>query len=241
MRIICIGMGGTGTYAARMALRHLNSMSCSEKEFVMIDGDSYSVSNVERQDFDNRLINFNKAEAKYRELSPQYPQINMSFIPEYLSKDNIPYTIRDGDVVLLAVDCYKTIKLVDTHCSTLNNVMLIMMSNEYDEGQARMYCRVEGQDLTPSLRVGHPEIANAHNTTRSEMSCDQIANMPGGGQLMTTNAMGAVVGIRLMMPALEITELLTKANILPYKSVYFDGLRMLAHTNNKEGQCQPSV
>lgn len=222
MKFVFVGMGGTNTFVLRPLLMYLNSSEIEDKDVVVIDGDHYDTGNLERQDFNPKMISVNKAEAKVEEFKSMFPDVVINAVPEYLRKDEIDYYIEDGDVVLLAVDCLMTRKLVDDHCNTLDNILLVSMGNELSDGDIQVCCRVQGENLTPSIQKGHPEISNALNITRSEMSCEEMAAMPSGGQLIFANLTAATSGVNAVWKILKDTEYLTKKAEFKFRGAYFD-------------------
>ena len=155
-------------------------------------------------------------------------------MPAYLDESNLDYHVEDGDLVMLAVDCMKTRRLVDEYAKTLNNILVISMGNELTDGDVQIYCRVGGVDITPSIQDGHPEVSTADNPTRSEMSCEQIAAMPSGGQLIFANLQAATVGVSSAWKFLTDTDFLKKATAPDYRGAYFDvaSLRVRPITNH---------
>lgn len=222
MKVVFVGMGGTNTQAAQPFLRYLNTIRENIEEVIIIDGDKFDDGNRERQDFNPESISTNKAEAKATELKDKFPELLITAVPEYLKEDEIPYYISDNTIVMLAADCMKTKKLVDDHAKTLNNVLVVSMGNEFVDGDAFIHCRVSGKEIAPSIQVGHPEIGNAQHPTRSEMSCEEISQLPSGGQLVFANLQSGCMGAAMAWKVLSSTEMLTKPTNLEYRGAYFD-------------------
>jgi len=234
MNFVFIGMGGTNSLLIRPFLMFLKPKDISPKKVVIIDGDNYSVDNLTRQDFNPDFVNVNKAEAKAQEFSKLFPEFQISAYPEYLDESNVSYYVQDGDTVLMAVDCMKTRKVVDNYCLGLENTLLISMGNEMQDGDAHFMCRVHGEFISPSIQLDHPEIANAEDRSRSEMSCEEIAALPSGGQLIIANLMSAITGMSIAWTCLEKTDFLRHTAQLKYRGAYFDAgeLKMRPVTNH---------
>ena len=107
----------------------------------------------------------------------------MHAVQEYLSESNIDRLISDGDYVYICVDNYPVRALIEKYCATLGNVVVINGGNEKDTGSC--------QDITPKLSFLHPEIL-APGENRAEMTCQQIAELPGGEQLIVANMASAM-------------------------------------------------
>ena len=222
MKFIFIGMGGTNSLAIRPFLMFLNSTEIPNKEVLIIDGDSYESKNLERQDFNPLFINKNKAETKAKEFKSLFPGIIVKAVPKYIDEDSVDYHIVAGDVVFLAVDCLKTRKLVDDFAQTLSNILIVSMGNEMTDGDVQVFCKVNGEVLTPSIQDGHPEISKATVKSRSKMSCEEIAALPSGGQLIFANLQAATAGISIAWGILMATDFLMTPTIPLTRGVYFD-------------------
>lgn len=223
MKVVFVGMGGTNSWLARPLLKAMNSLNRDGSNTVtIIDGDKYDSGNFERQEFSLSNLSVNKAEAKAKELKPEFTNMQITAVSKYLSQKDVDYYIQDGDIVMVAVDCMKTRKVIDDHAKTLNNVLLISMGNEMMDGDVFVYCKVDGKELTPSLQIDHPEISNAKQPSRSEMSCEQIAALPSGGQLIFANLQAATLGLAMFWKFMADTELLTKSNPIDVRGAYFD-------------------
>lgn len=222
MKVLFVGMGGTNTQAAQPLLRYLNTLNPKIEEVIIIDGDKFDSDNRTRQDFEPNHISVNKAEAKASELQNKFPELLITSIPEYLHEDDISYYITDNVIVMLAVDCMKTRKLVDNHAKTLKNILIVSMGNEMTDGDAFFYCKVNGKEISPSIQIGHPEISRATQLTRSEMTCEEIAAMPSGGQLIFANLQSGGIGATIVWKVLTETKMLTEPANLEYRGAYFD-------------------
>jgi len=187
MRTIIIGLGGIGSDLADKICRFLNYKN-GHYEVLMIDGDEYEEKNLERQSF----LGFGKkSEAKFKELSKKYMNLNLNYSTNFINDDNIKNFITDGDIVLLCVDNHKTRKLVNDYVTKLNNISLISGGNELTDGNVQIYLRKEGKKLTPSLTDYHPEIEEADDKRPDEMSCEELHNVEP--QLLFTNITASTI------------------------------------------------
>lgn len=187
MRYLVIGCGGTGSHLVPPLLSYLSSHS--EDWLVgLMDGDEVEAKNFDRQLFDPSALHENKATA----LRKSYSHLkNVVALPEYLSKDNIADTILDGSVVLICVDNFPVRALIEDHCLTLDNVVVINGGNETDTSSCQIWVRKDGVNVTPKLSFLHPEIRQ-DGPDRAEMSCQEVAELPGGEQLITANMSSAL-------------------------------------------------
>lgn len=209
-RYVMIGAGGTASYLINPVLRYLTSRHKGTDpdvwQFGVIDGDQIEEHNLERQQFDPQTVADNKARA----LVAQFPHMpNLLAIPEYVGPMNIMQFINDGAVVFLCVDNFKVRKLVQAYTQTLQNATIINGGNEKHTGSCQLFVRRNGENLTPPIDFLHPEM-DIDDGDRSEMSCEEIAALPGGEQLLVTNmasAMWMLAGLIKLNTELTWTEL----------------------------------
>ena len=171
MLVTVIGLGGVGSILVERLSRFLSSNQ-QHTTVQLVDGDIYERKNFARQEF---IDLGKKAVVKQSELSRMYRNINFVARPEYVSESNVHSFIQEHSFIFLCVDNHKSRKIVNNYCKTLNDVVLISGGNELVDGNVQIYIRREGQDLTPDLCTGHPEIENARDKTPEEMSCQELS------------------------------------------------------------------
>ncbi len=192
-----IGLGGVGGIVARYLTVYLAAAEHPQpSRVVLIDGDSYSPENASRMLFSRCG---NKAAVLRDDLigAARDSRVTLTAVEEYVSAENLPRLVREGDVVLLAVDNHATRKLVSDFCAELPNVVLISGGNDGvgedpsghklrgTFGNVQIYRRVGGRDETPSLTAFHAEIAEPGDAAPHDISCtDALVSVP---QLLFTN------------------------------------------------------
>ncbi len=185
-----IGLGGVGSIVARYLSVFLASLQ-HDARLVLIDGDEFEDSNSTRMLFGSLG---NKAEVICDELLPYLEESHLALdtFAEFITPDNIQQLIRPGDIVILTVDNHATRKLVNDFCaSRLDDVCLISGGNDGVEklpggkvlrgtfGNAQIFERSGGDDVTPSLTRFHPEIANPGDKLPTELNCTElVASVP---------------------------------------------------------------
>lgn len=99
-KIVLIGLGGVGLYALE------NLARAGIKRFVLIDGDVFEPSNLNRQLYATReTLGQRKAEAAKARIALIDPAIEAEAITEFLTKDNIERIVpKDADFIIDAVD-----------------------------------------------------------------------------------------------------------------------------------------
>lgn len=195
----CIGLGGVGCLAVPPLAVFLAAQPRPAR-LALIDGDTFEPANASRMFF---CQPGNKAAVVCEQLLPRFADSPLSLIAieEYVTPDNISRLIREGDHVILAVDNHATRKLVSDHCATLRDVCLVSGGNDGVEpaaegrlrrgsfGNAQIYVRRGGADLTPPLVFQHPEIAQPKDRHPADKSCTElVASVP---QILFANLMVA--------------------------------------------------
>ena len=99
-KIVLIGLGGVGLYALE------NLARAGIKRFVLVDGDVFEPSNLNRQLYATLdTLGQKKAEAAKARIASIDPAIEAEAVAEFLSKDNIDDIIpKDADFIIDAVD-----------------------------------------------------------------------------------------------------------------------------------------
>lgn len=188
-RVKIVGLGGVGSISSRYLSIFLAAQSkpCG---LILIDADSYEPKNASRMLFSDYG---NKAEVVRSDLLRYYQDSQMSIIavPKYITTENAHEMIGDGDIVILCVDNHQTRRLVNEHCKTLNNVVLINGGNmgvgkdsggreqRGTFGNVQIYIRKNGKDVSDDICRMHPEIASPKDKHPDQISCtDAIMSTP---------------------------------------------------------------
>lgn len=99
-KIVLIGLGGVGLYALE------NLARAGIKRFVLIDGDVFEPSNLNRQLYATiDTLGQKKVEAAKARVALIDPAIEAEAVPEFLTKDNIERIVpKDADFIIDAID-----------------------------------------------------------------------------------------------------------------------------------------
>jgi molybdopterin/thiamine biosynthesis adenylyltransferase len=192
-----IGLGGVGGVVARYLAIFLAQHPV---RLVLVDGDTFEPANASRMMF-NQFGN--KAEVIWEELIPHLrnSQANCICIDEYVTTENVGRLIQNKDIVILAVDNHTTRKLVNDHCASLQECVLISGGNDGMEeeengkvhrgtfGNVQVFIRRNGMDASPQLTRYHPEIKEPADKHPDDISCaEMVVSVP---QILFTNMMVA--------------------------------------------------
>jgi len=184
-----IGLGGIGSFVAP-AIAHFVFSTRIRSPLWLLDGDDYEEKNKDRVLFESHG---NKALAKAKELSQGFDhRVKVIGVPEYVTPRNVRRVVDDGDVVFLCVDNHASRKLVSNRCRRLDEVVLFSGGNDGIEngrdgtfGNAQVYVRSGGRDMTNHLARLHPEIAKPRDKRPDELGCADLVN--SAPQLLFTN------------------------------------------------------
>ena len=228
-RIVLVGLGGIGSQLLPSLVRYLAIRPEPRPLLVLVDGDAYEPGNRTRQVFPETAIGTNKAEA----LAEVYRGLTVQAVADYLTDANVATIIRDGDLVLLAVDNHWSRFLVDRHLAGLQEVTLISGGNDETDGNVQLVRRREGQFVDGSLAEIHVEIGRA---TEAEFAarngCErQVEERP---QLVVTNLMVASAMLNCLWAVLE-------RGSVSYSEVYLDVIANAMRSRSWFRQRQPAA
>ena len=219
-RVVIFGLGGTGSILAPLVARYLLSQKWGGK-LILIDGDSYSESNTDRQIFPSKVLNKNKAEVQAMILINHIPAMKdqIEYIDEYIGKDQVNDVVIDKTIVINCTDNMAARKIIEDRVLSLPTAVHICAGNEMNSGQVQISVRESGKQITPSIYELSP-VFDSLDDDRSKMSCDQIASLPSGGQLIMANTMSAALSLNYLY---QLDKPVAGKNIwLPNDMVMFD-------------------
>lgn len=214
-----IGLGGVGSIVGRYL-----SIFCAAQnvpcKLVFMDGDEFEPKNSSRMFFGDYG---NKAEVVRKELLSRFQdtQLALLAVPQYVTKENVAELISDGNIVVLCLDNHVSRQLINEHCRTLENIVLISGGNQGVEpgkghrgtyGNVQIYIRKDGQDVSPDLTRFHPEIRTPADKHPSDISCTEA--LESTPQILFANLAVA--------SALCNTLYLYLSDALPYSEVCLD-------------------
>jgi hypothetical protein len=205
VRIYAIGMGGIGSFLMAPLSKMVQHGSLNKwrlESLVLVDGDSYTDSNLSRQFFPRACSGMNKAMAQQvvlNALAGPEQGARVVAVPSFVLRKNI-HTILPMPsyfpVIISMVDNHECRKILSEHCAWWASRrvphVLITGGNRTDDGNVTVQGFLEGEKMGVDLLERHPEIAISTEGTREGLSCLEIAAMPGGEQTMAANMMVAM-------------------------------------------------
>jgi molybdopterin/thiamine biosynthesis adenylyltransferase len=220
-RILLVGCGGIGSQLLPPLVRYLSNRPEPRPLLVLVDGDVFEISNRSRQACSRHDLGSNKAEALAR--VAQDDGLATQAIPEFLDETNVRAIVREGDVILLAVDNHRARALVDRHLGSLDDGTLISGGNDETDGNVQLVRRRSGWSVDGHLTEIHPEIGMAPEEEQRGDGCQALAaERP---QLLVTNLMVASAMLACLW---QITE----RGSVPYSEVYLDAIQNSARSRS---------
>jgi len=212
-RIVLVGCGGIGSQLLPPLVRYLTNRPEPRSLLVLVDGDVFEPGNRSRQACSQRDLGSNKAEALARVARDD--GLACQAIPEFVDETNVRSIVREGDIVLLAVDNHRARALVDRHLGSLEDATLISGGNDETDGNVQLVRRRDGWSLDGHLVEIHPEIGEAADGQQDhrEPGCQVMAaERP---QLLVTNLMVASAMLNALWQVVE-------SGSVPYSEVFLD-------------------
>jgi molybdopterin/thiamine biosynthesis adenylyltransferase len=195
--ISIIGLGGTGSYLATPLIRYIHSQQIAFSRIIFADGDSYENKNLDRQEFMTSWIGENKARYAQQKHSKLFPEMakGFAFMDEYIGADNIENIMVEGGVMFICVDNNYFRKLADEQAKNMNHFTIINGGNGMLDGQVQIVQYQNGKNITKeTLTSRHREIGDAtKQDDRTAMSCEELAALKGGGQIVVANMVSAAI------------------------------------------------
>lgn len=203
--LICIGCGGI-SYGWIHPLCHLYVTGALPfASITLIDGKKFDAHHHNRQFGDQGTNKAQNLVEQWRLFYPAHIKLPLSFVPAYLTEENITALIPSGAAILLSPDNHETRRLVTKHLSTLPSGLLIAGGNnaisESDgasglEGSVLVHFRIHHTDITPPLTYHHPNIRDAVRPI-SSIGCDELIQA-GATQILITNLMIGQLMVQLL-------------------------------------------
>jgi molybdopterin/thiamine biosynthesis adenylyltransferase len=220
-RILLVGCGGIGSQLLPPLVRYLSNRPEPRPLLVLVDGDVFEPANRSRQACSHHDLGLNKAEALAR--IARDDGLATQAIPEFLDETNVRSIVREGDIVLLAVDNHRARALVDRHLGSLDDGTLISGGNDETDGNVQLVRRRNGWSVDGHLTEIHPEIGMATQEEQRGDGCQAMAaERP---QLLVTNLMVASAMLACLW---QITE----RGSVPYSEVYLDAIQNSARSRS---------
>jgi molybdopterin/thiamine biosynthesis adenylyltransferase len=212
-----IGQGGIGGIVTPVLARFLHALAV-DSPLYLIDGDDYELRNRARMAFN---AFGNKAVVNAQQLAQEFEGLSVIPMSTYVTPATVADSIASGDICFIMVDNHVTRQLISSHCTLLEDVVLISGGNDGVDtaqsgtfGNCQLFIRHAGVSLTNPLTRFHPEIAQPKDKAPYDMSCGELVQA-GVGQLLFTNLAVASAMLNAFFGWLVSEQ-------PPYEEVYLD-------------------
>lgn len=216
LKIIQIGVGGTGSQLAGNLCRFIKLMRSKGKDISLcfIDGDNYEMKNMANQNISINDIGKNKAEV----LSDRYSVIYdfpISYKDSYIySSEGLEdiifgdYGYDDKFIIIGTVDNNSTRQVIYDIFNKIPNVIYIDSGNGTDnmKGQIVVGFRQRGELILPSVADVFPSILQDNDKIENIVGCDNYAANEAP-QHIATNNMAATFLFSTLCNIIENTEI----------------------------------
>lgn len=222
LNIVVIGAGGTGSALFQSLCRYLYSQEYAGR-IIIVDGDTYDVGNIKRQQFRSEEIGMNKALAQANLINSLLPYFEdrLHYIDKYLSKDDLDDLLCDHTVVFNCADNNAIRKYVEEASKKYDNFVHICCGNDLLTGQVSICIRENGAEITPGVFNAVPDLNN-DNDDRAILSCEQLAALPSGGQVIIANMMAATLALTKFAQLFDSDCFYQKYSMKPAGTTWFD-------------------
>jgi len=208
---VIVGAGGIGAHLGPILAKYLAFQRPGSRLWI-IDGDIVEDKNLARV-YSSDAIGDDKADvlADICEQTVPTGSLDVRTINEYITPRTFDRYHRgwytDGTVVFSCVDNHKSRVYLEQLIGNLQNGLLISGGNDEYSGQAQLFCRKDGENLTPPISHFAPEILSEedpNNIFPDEDDCS--AEYEDRPQLILTNFAAASSMLNLWFSEAELTD-----------------------------------
>jgi molybdopterin/thiamine biosynthesis adenylyltransferase len=198
-QIIVVGCGGTGSFLIPPLCRYLSSLDYLE-DIILIDGDQYSSSNIDRQIFDTNQTGINKAECQAAYILATMPKLkpNLQYIDVYVGLEELDEVLGENFIIFNCGDNNALRHNVEQICLKRQNAIHICCGNEMFHGQVQISMRQNNKQIFPPIWDRFPQFKTLE-ADRSKMSCEELSKLPSGGQVISANMMAASLALNTLV------------------------------------------
>lgn len=213
-KIVIVGLGGIGSHLVEPLARFLAPQP-DPPQLVLVDGDTFSRSNLKRQRATEHDLGQNKACVHAHRLLSEFPALTVTACEQYLDEHTSHTIITEQACVFSCVDNHATRKLLSDAVSGLRTGLLLSAGNDLHDGNMQVFLRRNGRNLTPPLDRYHREIAFPQDANPARLSCEELSRQPETAQVIMANLTAAAL-------LLNAYYTLTCIEHVEYAEVYFD-------------------
>lgn len=204
--VVVIGCGGIWSYLHPPLCRMLAYTKDAPKSLVLVDGDHFTPSNQDRQDMAEDDIMKNKAIVHAQRLHRSFRELKVKPVAEFITIKNVKDVIPDGSVVVSCVDNHATRRLIAEHARTLEDCVVVTGASDMHNGNIHVQVISGRKPLSKGIDETHPEVREGKDRNPGDLSCEERARLPGGGQQIATNVFTAALMTAVLSKLFVKTE-----------------------------------
>lgn len=207
--ILCIGVGGTGTFFLKEFSRYLSgNMPILNKinSLSLCDGDLIEEKNIKRQAFFKEDIGKHKSIVTAEILDYSF-NVKWKAYATYitlLKQLNEIFKNAIMPVIIGAVDNHSCRLLCEEYFNKANSCIYIDAANELTNGQCVMSVKYKGKVLGPCRSFYFPDIMYGNLKPVTEMSCEELNNV--SPQHILTNMVSSTHLLSNIINLLELNK-----------------------------------
>ena len=210
IKLIIVGVGGTGAYASNYLAQHASVRSDIFSQIILCDGDRVEEKNIERQPYFSHEVGKFKADLQAKKLSAVYPNLKCLSYPRFLENEEQLLSLCQcsEEEVPLVIGCvdnaHARILMHNVFHSDIKDILYLDSGNEEFYGNIKLGAKVNGKVVAEPIGNVFPDLIEPGDyIPKSHEHCHQ--NIASGKQRAGTNQMAAVL-INLIVNSISDCE-----------------------------------
>ena len=224
IKIVMLGAGGTGGYAASHIYRMLHTLDRNVR-FIIADDDIVERKNIVRQNFVESDMGENKAKVLAERYSAAFG-VRAEYIPEFIEKDDFLKSLlsqneddEDEIVILIgAVDNNKSRQMCHRVFEELKELIYIDSGNGEYTGQVVCGIRRNGRNYYKPVGKIYPDILLETDKFPTELSCAEAA--VSAPQSVVANVMASTIILSYLYDILVLGSMNVKNVTFSTKTIH---------------------
>lgn len=181
MRVALVGCGGIGWHLAEPVARTLNiDAQTEEHTLFLVDGDSVEAGNMERQYFQG-AIGKGKAHVLAERLGSMFPDVEFNPVGAFINPETLGFHrniwFSSGITILAGVDNNASRAFLEDEAAKVKSAVLVLGGNDETSGQASMYVRRNGRELSPRITDWTPELRQTDGKMPGMGTCQRSGSI----------------------------------------------------------------
>lgn len=218
--VLIVGCGGTGSQLIPFLMQLYNNCK-NIKEVILVDGDIYEPHNQANQKCISTDMTINKAKVLANRYNLVFPELNVSYIDEYITDDKILKKLSyDNELIIVGcVDNIASRKIIDNFFQSYSgykDLIYIDSGNGTDDrkGQVITGCKIRGKKVLNSVGDIISEIHSNVDDINTVGTCMRISK--DNPQNIATNVLAATTIFTLLTNIFTFNKI--EANLIYFNA-----------------------